>query len=607
MSGKYQTNKDSIEDVAEFYAAIDRGQLTHKISTQRPYIYTTMEIYDIENGIRGAGGLGILAADTRRVAEDLEIPFVVLTPFYRDERHQTMENFVPHDTYISRDPNDFGYDKIGGTSIHIQNQPDALLEIYEKICGSTRFLTMGEAEFGPLYPGEAYEDHRLYQMISLGFGGYAALKMRGLKPAVIQLNETAATFAAVARLDELCRNGMDIYEAIVYVRKHTLYTNHTLVQAAEPEYTYEQFEKFVFPNITSLALKHFIGGLFRNGRLKLNNLTIEIAEAKNCVSKLHAKVINIHDLSGERVEFKAITNGIHLATWTMPEILKFYRDKEIIDKFNMPGERFGEILGRFGRPELNKGSLQDSGASSTVSQNDIVKILRGFKKLGRQRLNLELKSRRDQYGSVVQIPENAILFHYKKRFVSYKRPWMPFENMDELSRILVDNNAHYLMTGMMAGNIADGDQTYDRLQMMLRNIDSNPDLRERVHYITDYDESLGKAMSVGGDIALNVPEVGWEACGTSFMKDIINLVLLISTNDGGVADVEPPAILEVRGDDYQSEISSLYVQMQTAINMVHDDSKWLSQATRQLAAYLPTICGTRMMRDYLRYLFKTED
>ena len=40
-----------------------------------------MEVYDTVNGIRGAGGLGVLAADTRRVTEDLEIPFVMLTPF----------------------------------------------------------------------------------------------------------------------------------------------------------------------------------------------------------------------------------------------------------------------------------------------------------------------------------------------------------------------------------------------------------------------------------------------------------------------------------------------------------------------------------------------
>ena len=54
---KKSFNDPSIEDVAEFYQAIDRRSLIHKISASRPYVYTTMEVYDAVNGIRGAGGV----------------------------------------------------------------------------------------------------------------------------------------------------------------------------------------------------------------------------------------------------------------------------------------------------------------------------------------------------------------------------------------------------------------------------------------------------------------------------------------------------------------------------------------------------------------------
>ncbi len=582
MSGQPKTDNDLIEDGAEFYSAIDRGNLTHKISAERPYVYTTMEIYDASNGIRGAGGLGVLAADTRRVAESLEIPFVMLTPFYREERHQEMNDLEPHNILVPKQPTDFGFEKVGETAIRVTGKPDSVLDIYQKILGSTRFLTMGEDSFGQLYSGEPSSEHRLYQMVSLGFSGYAALKMLGLKPAVIQLNETATVFAAVARLDELCRNGMGIYEAIVYVRKHTLYTNHTLVQAAESEFSYEQFEQFVFPNISSPALKHFIGGLFRNGKLRLSNLTIELAEAKNGVSRLHAKIAEYRDLSGERVEFRAITNGIDLNTWVMPEMLDFYKQNNIVDKFNMPSETFRDQL-------------------ESISAADIRKI----KQLGRKRLNEELEHRRDQYGEVVQIPDDALLFEFKRRFVEYKRPWMPFEDIDELKSILLDSGAHYIMAGMMAGNVGEGDSTYDRLQAMLKTIADDPILRERVHYITDYDESLSYAMSIGSDVSINVPEVGLEACGTSFMKDIINMTILISTNDGGVADLDPPSVLTVSGDTYQEEVVSLYSNMRIACAAVRDETKWAAEVTRQISGYLPIICGSRMIRDYLRFLFKT--
>ena len=581
---KKSFNDPAIEDVAEFYQAIDRRNLIHRISQNRPYVYTTMEVYDTVNGIRGAGGLGVLAADTRRVAEDLNIPFVTLTPFYREERHQKMVDLVPHDEYTVRTPEQEGFEKVGQTVLHIKNQPDATLDIYQKQLGSTRFLCMTEEHFGPLYSGDPSGDHRLYQMAALGFGGYEALKLVNLKPAVIQLNETATVFAAIARLDELCSNGMNIYEAIVYVRKHTLYTNHTLVQAAESQFSYDQFERFIFPNIKSPALKHYVGGLFRNGHLKLSSLTIELAEAKNGVSKLHARVADYRDLSGEKVHFAAITNGIHLQTWVMPEILHFYKNSGIVDRFNMPGRATPE-------------QIQQIFRANTAG-------LRKLKRLGRQQLNAELQHRADQYGNKVTIPEDAVLFEFKRRFVEYKRPWMPFEDINRLKQILLDNDAHYIMAGMIAGNVSPDDSTYQKLESMLHRIANDPVLRERVHYITDYDENLAKAMSYGSDISINVPVVGLEACGTSFMKDLANLTLLVATNDGGVADAASPSVLMVTGDDYAQEVDSLYSRMSEAASICRNNDRWSSATAEALAAYLSTICGTRMMRDYLRFLFK---
>lgn len=580
--------KTQNEDVADFYRAIDRTSLIHKISADHPYVYTTMEVYDVSNGIRGAGGLGVLAADTRRVAEDLNIPFITLTPFYQSERHQQMDDkLVPHDTYIARVPEQEGFTNAGSVNLKIEGQPDAKLDIYTKTLGTTRFLCMTEPNFGPLYADQPSSDHRLYQMASLGFGGYRALKMLHVKPAVIQLNETATVFTAVARLDELCSNGMNLYEAIVYVRKHTLYTNHTLVQAAESEFSYQQFEKFIFPNISSPALRHYVAGLFENGKLKLSSLTIELAEAKNGVSKLHARVADYHDINGEKVKFAAVTNGIHLQTWVKPEILRFYKNSGIIDKFNMPGRVTADQVRTIFR--ANTGGL------------------RNLKRQGRRYLNDVLRRRVDQYGEHVQIPEDAFLFEFKRRFVEYKRPWMPFEDAEELKEILVDNNAHYIMAGMIAGNVDPNDSTYKRLEGMLQTIANDPVLRERVHYIPDYDEELAKAMSWGSDASINVPVVGMEACGTSFMKDLANLALLIATNDGGVADVAPPTVLIVEGDDYSEEVKALYRRMRQAAAIWRDNDRWSDETANVLASYLNVICGARMMRDYLRFLFRPEE
>lgn len=572
---KYQPH--DIEDASEFYDVIERSSLTHQLSENRPYVYWTMEIYDKSNGIKGGGGLGVLAADTRRVAEKLEVPFVVVTPFYRSESHQKITNLAQEEFSESVSPQDYGFEYIDEVFVSSNGFPDASLSIFKKTLGSTQFVTISEPNFGQLYEGDGSGDHRLYQEVALGFGGYKALKLLGIKPAVIQLNETATIFAALARLDELCTNGMNLYEAIVYVRKHTLYTNHTLLQAAEPEFHRSQFEKLVLPNIKSNAVRCWLMEQFRNDRLRPNLLAIELTEAKNGVSKLHARVANFRDRNNDKVKFQAITNGIDLETWVLPETLQTYRDHGVIDKFGLPTNDFSEKL-------------------DSLSSAD----LRYLKKLGRKELNRVLLNRQDQYGKSIQIPENAILFDFKRRFANYKRPYMPFENPDSLRQILISHNAHYILTG----KVHQGDVTmYQKLLEVLKLIDNDPVLKERVHYIQDYDEELGRALAIGSDASINIPIVGLEACGTSWEKDVANLKLLISTSDGGVADVQPIACLEVTGRNYEAEVSSLYVNMHKAAAILKNDQLLEKHIRHQLSNYLPIISGARMMKDYLKFIF----
>ena len=131
---------------------------------------------------------------------------------------------------------------------------------------------------------------------------------------------------------------------------------------------------------------------FRNDRLRPNLLAIELTEAKNGVSKLHARVANFRDRNNDKVKFQAITNGIDLETWVLPETLQAYRDHGIIDKFGLPTNNFSEKLNSLGSADL-----------------------RYLKKLGRKELNKVLLNRQDQYGKSIQIPENAILFDFKRR------------------------------------------------------------------------------------------------------------------------------------------------------------------------------------------------
>lgn len=566
---------DSIEDVEVFESAIDRRVFNHKLSLDRPYTYWTLELYDQENGIRGGGGLGILAADTRRVAEQAGVPLTLITPFYPREMHQKWQNGEIVDESIPVDYEKFGFREVGEVFIKC---PDGLsrLTVVEKSFKHTRILSVTEPNFGELYSGMSGSDHRLYQEVALGFGGYQALKMLGLKPAIMQLNEVATFFAALVRLDELASNGMDFYEAVVYTRKHTLYTNHTLVQAAEAEFSYDQFERFVFPNLKSKAVKKWLSDKFVDGMIRLSSVTIEIAELRSGVSKLHARVANYRDIAGERVKFKAITNGIDMEKWVLPEIMNFYHQEGILTEIDMPEEDFAEKL-------------------KALSSDQIL----DFKEVGKGILNKALSTRPDQNGKILKFKKGDLIFDFKRRFVDYKRPQLPFKNSARLRAILEPYGAHYILTG----RVHTGDARMARiLSVVLAIVDEDDYLREHVHYIADYDEELAFALSVGSNVAINVPIVGLEACGTSWEKDIANLNLLISTHDGGVADGPMDAYLNVHGTTEDEEASELYLRMEEAASAWQNGFDLEVLIKKQLAEFLPVISGTRMLKDYLDFL-----
>jgi len=567
---------ENIEDIDDFEAAVERKSLTHAISPERPYTYWTLELYDQKNGIRGGGGLGVLAADTRRVAEQMGVPLALITPFYPSEPRQILKNGVVSDELIRVDYRDFGFKFIDNVFIKCCNNL-CKLDVIEKRFKYTRIIAITEPNFGELYSGMSGSDHRLYQEVSLGFGGYQALKLLGLKPAIMQLNEVATFFAALSRLDELAANGMDFYEAVVYTRKHTLYTNHTLVQAAEAEFSREQFERFVYPNLKSPAVRKWLDDKFTDGRLKLSTVTIEIAELRSGVSKLHARVANYRDLAGNKVKFKAVTNGIDMKTWVLPEILEFLERAEILDNFDAPTTDYKEKL-----EVLTAEKIRD------------------FKRRGREILNEALKTRPDQNGKILEFRDTDFIFDFKRRFVDYKRPELPFSDPERLREILEPAGAHYII----AGRIHTGDEVMSgKLKRLLETVAADEYLSEHVHYIADYDEELAYGLSVGSNVAINVPIVGLEACGTSWMKDVANLNLLISTHDGGVADAAADNYLNVGGKTEAEEAGELYKRMEEATSAWGNDFDLEFLMQKQLGAYLPVISGARMLKDYLDYLF----
>ena len=87
------------------------------------------------------------------------------------------------------------------------------------------------------------------------------------------------------------------------------------------------------------------------------------------------------------------------------------------------------------------------------------------------------------------------------------------------------------------------------------------------------------------------------------MKYVANLNVLISTHDGGVADVSMNNYLNVSGPDEMAELDMLYQRMEEAISVWDNDFDLEYVLKKQLVAFLPVISGSRMLKDYIDYLF----
>jgi starch phosphorylase len=556
---------------------VDISSVGETITRQKPVLYVTMEIYDKQDlDIKGGGGLGVLAADTRRVAEDLGAPLVVVTPFYPVESHQELQpgRFYQVERHEPAHPDKL-YRRLGGVAVRTTVDSEVPLDIYGRTLGSTRVIAVTEPHFNELYPGSNSGDHRLYQEMALGFAGYEAVKNEGLDPAFIQLNEAPTVFAAIAMLDDLCTQGMAFDEAFETVKTKLLYTNHTLVQAVEGEFNKGQFVHMIRPNIANQEVWEWVESHFSEGdgggQLRLSLLAIELAGVKSGVSELHARESskNFRDFQGEPVHFEAVTNGIS-DKWVMREAIELLEKIGARDEYGLPTRDYADRL-----------------------EDLPIDRIREIRKLGRQEMNRVLATRKDQYGNPVFIPEAATAFDFKRRFAEYKRPDMIFSDPERLAALLEQHDMHFLLTGKPHPS----DEPMKReLTRLLYMIDSSDTLRERVHYIQDYDEPIGRALSVGADFAINVPRVGEEACGTSFMKDMANFKVLVSTVDGGVADADPASCIIVEDGNAQS----LYEGIDRAARIVADDEALLAQNIRQLQAYLPVISGARMLGDYMR-------
>lgn len=617
----------------KFCARIKNTLASESLKSTSPWVYWTMEMYSAD--IKGFGGLGMLAGDTRAAAQALGIPMVFVTALYPEESHQVLNNFTPESAIWSVNYEERGFLKEGTVEIETLDQRSSIthLDVYTKQEGSVTVIGITEANFGRLYQGGNSDWHRMYQDVAVGFGGYKVLKQMNLMPAIHQMNEAPTVFGALAALDDQYgqikkriddeekilsedhslteeeKEALALGEAIDAVRRKTIYTNHTLIQAVESDFTEAQFDHFVFPNLKNEAIKNWLRQkIEKRGSLKLSVLALALADKKNGVSRLHAQVAGreFRDETGAPVMFEGITNGVFLMRWN-EKITKIYTEAGVLDEFGLPASEFGKKLKSLSNDQLNE--------IATAARVDLRKVL---------------SQRHDQYGNPIIIADEMVndkktkIFYWTRRFAGYKRPELMFTDLERFSQILEEENIHMILAGRVHQRDL-GMKTV--MKSLFEEIDRVEILKKRVHFVQDYDEEAAHALACGGDALLNTPIVGrgadgkiilsTEASGTSPMK--ARQVIMISREDGFFADPVinaihehreySPSFLRIEGNSTPEELDSLYTQIRRASHII-DGKHYLTHMDflkRQEIDFLPISTISRMMAKYLHFAFPIGD
>jgi glycogen phosphorylase len=119
---------------------------------------------------------------------------------------------------------------------------------------------------------------------------------------------------------------------------------------------------------------------------------------------------------------------------------------------------------------------------------------------------------------------------FARRFATYKRADLMFRDMDRLRALLV--NVQRPVQIVFAGKAHPADGPGKEVLQAVYKFTRDPSLEGRVAFIEDYDMHVGRRLTQGVDLWMNLPRVPLEASGTSGMKAALNGVPQLSTLDG---------------------------------------------------------------------------
>ncbi len=452
------------------------------MSNNRPSVaYFCMEYGLAEEMKIYAGGLGILAGDILKTADDLDLPMVGIGILWRQgyTKQVINEKGRPVDTYPR---NDYIYEYLEDTGIKVTvtiRDEEVGCKVWEldRYDNAPLYLldTNLEENFNKWITGQLYgwfEEERIAQEIVLGIGGVRALKKLGFEPDIYHFNEGHAVLAGNELIRERKEAGLEFDEALSRTRNEIVFTTHTPVEQGNEEHDLGVLEYMgAFNGLSEEEMKRIGGDPFN-----MTAAGLRLAKAANGVSQLHQKTAKaMWDHVRKKPEIQGITNGVHRDTWVDPRIEQA-DDKEDI------WERHREL----------KSNLIDFVEEKTG----------------------------------VELEQDKMIIGFARRAAPYKRADLIFSDEERISPYLERNDIQIIFSGKAHPLDDTGKEIVAEL---VKKTEKYP---ESVVFLEDYGIEIGKALTRGTDVWLNNPRKPMEASGTSGMKAAMNGVLNVSILDG---------------------------------------------------------------------------
>jgi starch phosphorylase len=378
-------------------------------------------------------------------------------------------------------------------------------------------------------------EQRLVQEIVLGIGGRKVLNSLGINFSAVHLNEGHSAFALLERIRERVERGLSFQQAFDQVRGTSIFTTHTPLPAGSDTFPPDLMDTYFSHYYPTLGLdRETFLSLGRNprdpaGGFNMAAFAFRLTAFHNAVSHRHGQVSRQmwQDLwpgtPEDQVPIDAITNGVHVPTWLNPRLEDLISIPMLSAAPHWQHEHDNPVLWEM-IDEIPDQDLWD------LHMRLKIKLFNRICERKRIRWASQLKEPINLVADGLMLNASVLTIGFARRFSSYKRADLIFQDVERLKRILT--NRWWPVQIIFAGKAHPNDTEGKRILQRIYQYALSPEFEGRIAFVEDYGEQTAQYMVHGVDVWLNNPLPPMEACGTSGMKAALNGVLNLSIRDG---------------------------------------------------------------------------